>query len=68
MFVCRNGITMAKILLHGTLHVTVFEGRGMATPSEKKHHKIGRFFKSVSIAMTVRVLSFLANSRFTASA
>lgn len=40
---------MAKILLHGTLHVTIYGGRGIATPQEKKHHTgVGKFFRSVS--------------------
>ncbi|KAG0612224.1 hypothetical protein M758_6G011300 [Ceratodon purpureus] len=37
---------MAKLLLHGTLHVTIYGGRGIATPQDKKQHKISRFFTS----------------------
>lgn len=38
---------MAKILLHGTLHVTIFGARGIVTP-QKKHHPVRRFLTSVS--------------------
>jgi phospholipase D1/2 len=36
---------MAKILLHGTLHVTIYGARGIVTP-QKKHHPVRRFLTS----------------------
>jgi hypothetical protein len=44
--VCRKSAAMEPVLLHGTMHATIFEGRNMT--SERKTGGAPAFFRKVS--------------------